>query len=210
MSGLIDLRNWKRREHYELFRGISHPFFSVCVEVDASRLRERCRDGKQSFLLASLYLLNRAANDTEAFRLRMRDDGVWMHDRVRTSTTIMRSDHTFNFAVFEPASSFREFEQRGRVEIERARTTRELLLPEPGADDLVYHSTLPWLRFTSFTNAIDVGADSVPRVVFGRCYDHGGRWTMPVAVEVHHALVDGLDVARFLERFESSLDSAKL
>ena len=25
--------------------------------------------------------------------------------------------------------------------------------------------------------------------------------TMPVAVEVHHALVDGLDVARFFERF---------
>jgi chloramphenicol O-acetyltransferase len=30
--------------------------------------------------------------------------------------------------------------------------------------------------------------------------------TMPVAVEVHHALVDGLDVARFFERFADHLD----
>jgi chloramphenicol O-acetyltransferase len=29
---------------------------------------------------------------------------------------------------------------------------------------------------------------------------------MPVAVEVHHALVDGLDVARFFDRFNSYLD----
>ena len=28
---------------------------------------------------------------------------------------------------------------------------------------------------------------------------------MPLAIEVHHALVDGLDVARFLERFEDDL-----
>jgi chloramphenicol O-acetyltransferase len=28
---------------------------------------------------------------------------------------------------------------------------------------------------------------------------------MPVAVEVHHAVVDGLDVARFMERFQHAL-----
>ena len=31
---------------------------------------------------------------------------------------------------------------------------------------------------------------------------------MPVAVEVHHALADGLDVARFFERFAANLDDA--
>jgi chloramphenicol O-acetyltransferase len=31
---------------------------------------------------------------------------------------------------------------------------------------------------------------------------------MPVAVEVHHALVDGLDVARFFERLAIHVDSA--
>ena len=31
---------------------------------------------------------------------------------------------------------------------------------------------------------------------------------MPVAVEVHHALVDGLDVARFFDRFTAYLRGA--
>ena len=49
------------------------------------------------------------------------------------------------------------------------------------------------------------GEDSIPRIVCGRCSEDRGRWVMPVAVEVHHGLVDGLDVARFLERFEKGL-----
>ena len=36
----------------------------------------------------------------------------------------------------------------------------------------------------------------------------GKRMKMPVSVEVHHALVDGLDVARFFERFAANLDRA--
>jgi chloramphenicol O-acetyltransferase len=31
---------------------------------------------------------------------------------------------------------------------------------------------------------------------------------MPVSVEVHHAVVNGLDVARFFERFAANLDRA--
>jgi chloramphenicol O-acetyltransferase type A len=67
---------------------------------------------------------------------------------------------------------------------------------------------LPWLRFTSFTNALPGGDDSIPRIVFGRCVRDRRRMKMPVAVEVHHALVDGLDVARFFERLAIHVDSA--
>jgi chloramphenicol O-acetyltransferase type A len=81
---------------------------------------------------------------------------------------------------------------------------REELDPNPGEDDIVYQSSLPWLRFTSFTNAIG-GGDSIPRIVFGKCEIQGRRFLMPMSVEVHHALVDGLDVARFVERFQDEL-----
>ena len=47
--------------------------------------------------------------------------------------------------------------------------------------------------------------DSVPRLVFGKASLDGAIRRMPVGVEAHHALVDGLDVARFFERFEAAL-----
>ena len=38
--------------------------------------------------------------------------------------------------------------------------------------------------------------------------DVGGRRLMPVSVEVHHALVDGLHVGRFYEAFQRRIHSA--
>ena len=149
-----------------------------------------------------------AANDVEAFRLRLRARRVWRHDRVAVGPTILRPDETFAFVRLEPAGTVNEFAARGEAAIAKAVRQRRLRSPGKTADDIVFHSVLPWMRFTSLTNALPGRGDSIPRVVFGRCAPEGRRMKMPVAVEVHHALVDGLDVARFFERFTGYLNRA--
>jgi chloramphenicol O-acetyltransferase type A len=204
MGHAIDLATWKRRQHYEHFRGYHQPFFSVCVDVDATRLWRRCKAaGGPPFFLSSLFLMLRAANGTEAFRLRLRKRGVWRHDRLAVGPTLLKPDHTFTFTRIEWATTLKRFIADGRKAMAES-AAREELDPNPGDDDIVYHSALPWLRFTSFTNAIG-GGDSIPRIVFGKCAKEGRRYLMPMAVEVHHAVVDGLDVARFTERFQDAL-----
>jgi chloramphenicol O-acetyltransferase type A len=209
MGRFINAGTWKRREHFEIYRAFTNPFWGVTTDVDVTRLWQQCAAEKRSFLIAGLYCALEAANDTEAFRLRIRPDGIWLHDRVGTSTTILRDDETFGFAIFRPAASYAAFEAAGQAEIERAKATPTLRTPAPGEDDLVYHSSLPWIHFTSFTNALGRGDDCIPRLVFGRVAESGGARRMPVAVEVHHGLVDGLDVARFLERFEQAMAGLK-
>jgi chloramphenicol O-acetyltransferase type A len=200
----IDLEQWKRRQHYQLFKKYTQPFFSVTVEVDVTALWKQCRKpAGPSFFLTSLFLMLKAANETEAFRLRLRARGVWLHDRVAVGPTILRADRTFGFVRLEPAPSMSQFVEAGSAAIAKA-TGANTLEPMKSTDDIVFHSVLPWLRFTSFTNALGVD-DSIPRVVFGKCTTAGRRVMMPVAVEVHHALVDGLDVARFIERFSDGL-----
>ena len=202
----LDLAPWSRREHFYLFRAFASPFFSVCVDVDVTALWEMCRQtDSPSFYVATLFHSLRAANDTEAFRMRIRGDQVWIHDRVRASATVLRDDETFGFGIFPPARTLQEFDEHGAQEMAAAKLLVPLVLPNPGEDDLVYHSSLPWMRFTAFGNALDGGKDSVPRIVFGKVTEESGRWLMPVAVEVHHALVDGLDVARYLERLEAGV-----
>jgi len=210
MSGFIDLDTWKRREHFFIYGGLANPFWSICADVDVTPLWQQSRDGKgRSFSFGAIYVALAAANETESFRLRIRGDKVWLHDRVGISTTILRSDETFSFALFPMTERFADFENLARAETDIAKRTGSLRAPAESQDDLIYHSTIPWIRFTAFTNAIGRGDDSIPRLVFGRCTEEGGRWRMPVSVEVHHALVDGLDVARFFERFEQGLDSFK-
>jgi len=206
MGHAIDLSTWKRREHFELFVKADQPFFSVTVEVDVTDLWERCRNTPEaSFFVASIFLALRAINAIEALRLRLRGERVWLHDRVGIGTPIMRPDETFGFARFDPADSFDEFRRTAEATIASVQSGRALdTMAEQ--DDLVYHTTLPWLRFTAFTNAI-AGRSSIPRLAFGKCVRVHTRQVMPVAVEVHHALVDGLDIGRFVESFETALTS---
>jgi chloramphenicol O-acetyltransferase type A len=73
-------------------------------------------------------------------------------------------------------------------------------------DDVVYHTTLPWFSFTSFAHARTPGrGDSIPRIVFGKFVNEGERKLMPISIEVHHALMDGLHVGRYLGRLEEVL-----
>ena len=206
MGGLINLRTWKRRDHYLWFRNYEQPFFSVTVDVDVTSVWNASRrPGAPSFFLWSLFLMLKAANDVEAFRLRLRPRGVWRHDRVAVGPTIMRHNETFGFVRLEPASNLKQFAAGANATIADAARQTGLREPKKATDDIVFHSVLPWLRFTAFTNALPGKGDSIPRVVFGRCVSEGRRMKMPVAVEVHHALVDGLDVARFFERFSGEL-----
>lgn len=201
MSGrFVDLDRWKRREHFRLFRHAGQPFFSITVNADVTGIVGR----GGSFLLGGLFHLLRALQATEALRLRLHGDGVWLHDRVGIGTTILRPDETFGFARFDLTPTYEEFREIGEAAVERVKSSAELD-PMPGRDDLVYHSSLPWLRFTSFTNALS-GSDSIPRITFGKYFADGASWRMPLAVEVHHALVDGLDVARLVEAFENSVN----
>jgi chloramphenicol O-acetyltransferase type A len=209
MGGLIDLAAWTRRDHYRLFRKYEQPFFSVTVDIDVTSAWSRSRKpGATSFFLSSLFLMLKAVNDVEAFRLRLRARGVWRHDLVAVGPTIRRTDETFAFVRLEPANTLRQFAARGKAAIADAAAQSGLSSPKTIRDDIVFHSVLPWLRFTSFTNALPGKGDSIPRIVFGRCVREGIRMQMPVSVEVHHALVDGLDVARFFERFTANLDRA--
>lgn len=201
MGEWIDLKTWNRRELYRLFRSYEQPFFSVTVDVDVTAVWKQCRTPQgPSFFLTTLFLMLKAAHLVDAFRLRLRPRGVWRHDRLAAGPTLPRPDGTFAFARVEFVDDLDQFVAQAKIVIARTLRERRLRLNNT-SDDIVFHSVLPWLRFTAFTNALP-GGDSIPRIVFGRCTGSRGRVTMPVAIEVHHALVDGRDVARFVDAFE--------
>lgn len=78
--------------------------------------------------------------------------------------------------------------------------------PREEQNALLHFTTLPWLHFTSFSHARNWGReDSVPKLAFGRLQADGGRLWLPVSVEVHHALMDGLHLGRYVQALEAAM-----
>lgn len=200
----LDLAGWSRRQHFEFFRRYERPWFNLCAEADVTALAARCGEpGGPSFFLASLWTSLVAANEVEELRYRLRGDEVVVHPLIHGGSTVLMPDETFAFAYFDHEPDFPTFAAAAAAELARVRAGGSGLEPHPERDDLIHYSVIPWVSFTSFSHARTRAADlSVPKIVFGRHRQVGDRRSMPLSVEVHHALVDGLHVGRFYRRFE--------
>src|SRR5437867_5224807 len=205
MSRYLDIESWARRDLFEFFRGYEKPHFNICTRLDVTRLLSLLRDRPGvSVSLAYLYFALRVANEIEPFHYRLKDGKVIVHDVINGGTTVLLPNESFSYAYFDYQGDFQKFVLAGAQSIKKVQA--EGLLKPTMRDDLIYFTVLPWVSFTSFAHARTPGRDeSVPRIAFGKFTSEGERTMLPISVEVHHALVDGLHVGRYLTRLEETL-----
>ena len=204
MTRFLDLERWPRRATFEFFRGYDNPYFNLCAQLEVGPLVESVRARPDtSFFLAYLYLSLRAANEVEPFRYRLSGGRVLVHDRIHAGTTLLLDDERFDFAYFDYQEDFARFQSEAREAMARVRAEGGTMNARDDRSDLIHYSALPWVTFTSFSHARNWRReDSVPKIAFGKYTERDGHRLMPVSVEVHHALMDGLHVGRYLERLQ--------
>lgn len=206
MAEYLDLANWSRRELFDFFIGYANPYFNVCVKVDITNFLALVRGLPGVRISAALhYFALRVANDIEPFRYRLKDDKVIVYEVINGGTTVLLPNESFAYAYFDYQVDFDKFVSDMGTAVDEVRTSTGPLKPTM-RDDVIYHTTLPWISFTSFAHARTRGrGDSIPRIVFGKFTKENERLLLPISVEVHHALMDGLHVGRFLNRLEEAL-----
>ncbi|MDC1106969.1 chloramphenicol acetyltransferase [Prolixibacteraceae bacterium] len=205
----IDIEKWKRKEHYEFFSKMREPFHGVCVEVDADKAYQSSKTLQTSLFIVYMYALGKAIHEVENFRYRIEDERVYCYDFVELGSTIGRSDETFGFGLLGYDPNFEIFCNNAKKEIQRVQSIEGLCLESNQTlNNVVYCSTLPWIRFTGLTHARHYDyRDSIPKISFGKCSEINGKRTLPVAIFVDHSLVDGVHVAKLIERLQYHLDN---
>ena len=203
----LDLDSWHRRSAFDFFRGFDIPTFNLCARLDVALLRQAVKDlGVGSLSLAYHFIAIQLANDIEPFRYRLEGDRVRVYDTVHGSTTVLREDDSFGFATLEYNRNFAAFCAQGAQALARGRLRDAPFEPSKHQTATLHMTTLPWVHFSSYSNARQWGAhDSIPTFAFGRIETDGTRQWMPLSVEVHHALMDGLHVGRYFQGFEAAL-----
>ena len=201
----INLETWPRREHFRLFSALGYPHFSLCANVDLTAFYPLVKQRGISFTVATVYVLARAANEVPEFRYRIRAGEVVEHEIVHPSTTILTGEDVFSFCTFDYTEDFSLFAARAAEQI--AYVKEHLTIEdEPGRDDLLYMTAIPWVSFTSIMHPIDLNpADSVPRFAWGKFFEDGDFLKMPLSVQGHHALVDGIHVGKFYAEVQDYL-----
>jgi chloramphenicol O-acetyltransferase type A len=119
--------------------------------------------------------------------------------------TLLDIEDLFAICTFAHKEDFCPFEARAAEEVAHVRE-RGTLEEEAGRDDLLFMTSIPWVSFTSFMYTLDLHpADSVPLFAWGKFFEDGKCLKMPLSVQGHHALMDGVHMGRFYEKIQSYL-----
>lgn len=204
----LDIEHWHRREVFHLFRDYDKPFFNVCANIEVTALLNLSRHAEVSFSIACHFLSLKTANELEPFRYRLRDDRVVIHDRIHGASTLLLENQSFKFYHFDFDEDFERFQAGAQAALAYARATAGSMDNQPERDDLIYYSVLPWISFTAFSHARKTNRlDAIPKIVFGRYFSEGQTVKMPLSVEVHHALMDGVHVGQYFQKLQDYLSN---
>jgi len=208
----IDLEDWKRKEHFEFFYRMDYPQFNICMNIDITRFLGFTKNSGLSFYYAMIYAVTDVMNQLEDFKYRIRDGKVVLHDKIHPSFTYMDdtdNDGLFKLITVDKMDDIGAFEKTAK---EAIRTQNNYFVFDKliGRDDLIYITCIPWISFTHLSHTITINRnDSVPKISWGKYFKDGGNVLLPFSVQVNHALIDGFQIGKFVERLQQYLDAKK-
>ena len=197
MSGktAVDLASYKRRDIFQAFNDRLMPQFSTTCEVEVSGIKRMAEELGESFFVAMSYAVARAVNAVPEFRHRVIDGVLYEYDCVHPGYTVAREDDLFSFCDSRFDPHYPSYRDHALASMAAVRVE-----PDLGVGDkhqMFFITSIPWFSFTAFTHPYEPLYGYIPVITLGQYSGINGVGTMPVAVQVHHGVVDGIHVARF-------------
>ncbi|KAF7770190.1 chloramphenicol O-acetyltransferase [Pseudoalteromonas citrea] len=205
---VINRTTWPRAAHFEFYKDFSQPYFNVTVDLQVGKLYDFAKKHKVSFTYCYLYCLSQAVSAYEPIRYRIRQNDIVVTEQVTLSTVFLKADDTFRFVPLSYHSELSAFTHHADVSKGthlQLPLLNELFLSRAQELNQIYVSILPWFKFTSFSHAFcsNTQEQGIPKFVFGKFEQKAG--TIPLNIEVHHGLMDGLHVAKFITQIEKQV-----
>jgi chloramphenicol O-acetyltransferase type A len=208
MKQIIDIYTWSRATVFKHFTQYSDPYFGITTHIDCTEAYAHAKESDVSFFLYYFYLSLQAANDIPEFRTRIEKGTPVIYNTVNGSPTIMRNDGELGYAMLEYKNTFEAFLIDAEKEIQRVKTYPDLDTSKD-CPETIYYSIMPWIKFTSVKHPLDLPTtEGIPILTFGKIFEENGRKMMPLGVHAHHALMDGMHIAKFIESFQRKLSGS--
>lgn len=209
----IDMNSWQRSEGYYIFKNFDVPYTNLCAEVDITNFMRFIRQNDYYFFAALLFYITKAANTVKEFRCRLEGDTPVIWDKISANYTLMQESGIMGNNYTYYSEDFKEFYKNALEDLNQAKKSGRMInkiQAEGLSNSVVTVTSIPWTKISNFSQAMYQVGDAVPYIGIGRRYGMGERFLLPVAVQAHHAFVDGFHLAHYFKLLEMMLsDPAK-
>ena len=196
---VVDLESYYRRGVFRHFSEDCKCSTSMTARLDVTELAEYSRHTGTRFYLNFLYLLSRALNSRDDYKMGY----LWQtkelicYDTIHPTQYVFHEDTETCTPVYTTyCEDYEAFYRAAQLDVEQAQRTREYGLDMEHHPNWFDASYLSWLSYDSLNIELPDGhLFFAPIVNWGKYREENGRLMMPVSVRLNHAIADGYLVA---------------
>lgn len=197
----IDLETYPRRRILEAFATCEVPCLSVTNLVDITGVKTVCEQAGCSFFVGMTFLISKAVNRVPELRHRLIEGKLVEFERVDPGYTVLLKDRTFSFCDSRHYEDFPSYRDHAEICIDLVKQCPDLGTGEK--HHMFFITNLPWFSFTAITHPYQKRYASIPVISLGQYVAQGERILIPIAIQVNHALVDGIHLGDFYAHLSS-------
>ena len=202
---VIDIEKWERREFFEHYINAVPCTYSLTVKIDVTNIKRQ----NLKLFPALLYCLTKTVNKYEEFRTALRNDGeLVVYSAMQPCYTVFHKDtKTFSNLWTEFTEDYAAFARRYEADVEKYGKVEGFVGRPNVPENSFTVSALPWISFEGFNLNVKGFDYLLPVFTAGKCTEAGGRYTLPLAVQVHHAVCDGYCASCFINDLQAELNN---
>lgn len=194
------------------FDAMDDPRLNLTADITTTNFVNRAKDEGLPPFAVLFHAISGASLDVDAFRWRLSAEGEpFRINALLPSFTVRNAQGHVNFAYVpftEDLSAFVDAYRADKAEAELATQMRTNVQAAPRCGQL-YCTGLPFLRFTSIEHPRSgKGAmAATPNVAAGQWRtEPDDQLSLPLSVQTHHGLVDGIHVVAWLDAVKARLE----
>ena len=203
----LDLESWKRKDIFNLYYQFDIPQVSLCTPLNVTRVYEFAKSKGLSFYFCMCHVFYTALLKFEEFMIRSIKGKIVIEDGEFVNICANREgEEIFKIITGRYYRDIEKFCNETKKKLENQTTFIEPLPPGARRSQVIaYISCAPWFEFTHLTHPQDVQRNSfVPHVSFDKMkINEKGERFVNVSLQVNHAAIDGILIAKLLDEVNS-------
>lgn len=181
---------------------------SLTVDIDVTNIKAFSKNHAMRFYPTMLWVISKVINSHGEFKYGWDKDGNLIQwDYVSPSYTDFHSeDENFTKLVTEYSDDVFEFYDRMVADMKKHQRERAIIPNQP--ENFFDASCLPWVKYRHIDfHVFDEGKFLAPVVTWGKYEAENGKLTMPLTMNIHHAVADGFHLSRFFKEVQDIANS---
>ena len=207
---IIDRENYYRKDIFRHFTEDCRCSTSITNDIDVTALVEYSKKSGTKFYINFLYLIAKALNSREDYRLGYLYDKneLVLFDKINPAHYVFHQDtETFTVVYTEYDEDYSVFYQRCSEDIAKAKQTREYGLDSRNHINYFDASYISWISYNSLNIELPDGyLYFQPISNWGRYKYENGRYMMPCTLRMNHAVGDGYHISAFFVGLEKLIN----